>query len=243
MDERPLAGHRPAGARARLVALQGTRLPDRRPAGARDLPAAARRRACASPTGAGAYYAEYTYAPERPDPQRLHPGARRASTTTPRSPRTRSAWSCSKPATPRRAPRCPTTTPAPGRCTTSSANRTSTTTNCSPNSSSTCANARAKGRRSPPPPPAARRPTAARRTTPATPATPGGGTAPAAGAARRAPAQRPADRGRSDLLHDRPALHRRLRHAAGGLAADTHAARRHARRRADLAVEDLDRHA
>ena len=38
VDERPLAGHRPAGARARLLALQGTGLPDRRPAGARHLP-------------------------------------------------------------------------------------------------------------------------------------------------------------------------------------------------------------
>ena len=62
VDERALAGHRAAGARARVVALQGTGRPDRRPAGARHLPDAA-------PAGrarehaAGALYAEYTYAP------------------------------------------------------------------------------------------------------------------------------------------------------------------------------------
>ena len=42
----------------------------------------------------------------------------------------------------------PSTTRARGRCTTSTGNPTSTTTNCSPNSCSTCANARARGRRS-----------------------------------------------------------------------------------------------
>ncbi len=50
--------------------------------------------------------------------------------TTPRSPTTRSGCGCSKKATPRRAPRPPITTRAPGRCMTSTANRTSTTTNC-----------------------------------------------------------------------------------------------------------------
>ena len=101
-------------------------------------------------TPAGAMYAEYTYAPNDRilngfiqalvGPLRLHghhQGPARASAV--RSRRRRGARD-----------RAAATTPARGRCTTSSANPTSTTTNCSPNSSSTCANAPAKGRRSRP---------------------------------------------------------------------------------------------
>ena len=212
VDERPLAGHGAAGARARVRALQGTGVPGGRAAGARHLPDAA----------AAGRAREHT---RGRDVRRVLLRARAtgsstassrrssASTTTRRSPRTRSGWRCSKPATRRRARGAATTTRAPGRCMTSSANRTSTTTNCSPNSSSTYANARARA--------AAPRPSPPRRRT--------GGPAPRR---RRAPATTAAPgtrSGRSDLLHDAAALHADS-HAAGDLAADEDAARRHARR-------------
>ena len=47
VDERAVAGHRPAGDGALVVALQRTCLPDRRPAGARDLSRRLRPRGCA----------------------------------------------------------------------------------------------------------------------------------------------------------------------------------------------------
>ena len=78
VDERAVAGHRRCRcSRAPYAALQRTGLADRRAAG---RSASSRRR---PPTGvqvktpAGAHYAEYTYAPSRPHPQRLHPGGRR----------------------------------------------------------------------------------------------------------------------------------------------------------------------
>ena len=101
---------------------------------------------------------------QRQHPQRLHPGAGRAlrlhvdhqgpaRAGAVRSRRRRGA---------RRG--AAATTPAPGRCTTSSGNPTSTTTNCSPNSSSTSANARARRPRQPAPTrPPRRRPSAPRR--------------------------------------------------------------------------------
>ena len=63
VDERALAGHRAAGARALVAALQGTRLLTRRAAGARHLPDAAVQRRAGARRPAGAQYAEYTYAP------------------------------------------------------------------------------------------------------------------------------------------------------------------------------------
>ena len=63
VDQRPVPGHGAAGARARVVALQRTGRSDRGPAGARHLRDAHLRWACASRRGAGALYAEYTYAP------------------------------------------------------------------------------------------------------------------------------------------------------------------------------------
>ena len=120
-------------------------LPDRRAAGARHLPdRAARRRARED---AGRLTTPSTPTPRATGSSTASSRRSSGSTTTRRSPKTRSGWSCSKPATPRRARRSPATTRAPGRCTTSTGNRTSTTTNCSPNSCSTCANARAKARR------------------------------------------------------------------------------------------------
>ena len=80
-------------------------------------------------TAAGATYLEYTYAPQ----ERIINGFIQSLnglydyaklTGDP------SGASSSKKATPRPAWRCPTTTPAPGRCTTSTPNRTSTTTSC-----------------------------------------------------------------------------------------------------------------
>ena len=77
VDERPLPGHRPAGARARVVALQRTGLPDRRPAGARHLPDLAAGRGAREDAG-GRALRRVHLRPQRQDPQRLHPGARRA---------------------------------------------------------------------------------------------------------------------------------------------------------------------
>ena len=227
VDERALAGHRAAGARARVVALQGTGAADRRPAGARHLPERAAAAACASR--------------RRPAPSTPSTPTRPATASSTASSRPSSACTTTRTITKdplglqavrsgrRRGARGGrrTTTRAPGRCTTSSANRTSTTTNCSPNSCSTCANARAKARRMPltraaPPPPTTT-------TTTPTPTTPSTTTTPRRPPAelRRAPAPRAprlaarrparahADRRRSGLLHDRAELHDDLEDPAG----------------------------
>ena len=124
------------------------------------------------------------------------------STTTPRSRRTPSGWRCSKPATPKSACARRSTTPAPGRCTTSTANRTSTTTNCSPNSCSTCANARAKASRSRAAPAPAPAPAPATPVTPTTPTTTTpGGTAGGPGARRKRAATRWRRRRERRALH------------------------------------------
>ena len=89
LDERPLAGHRAAGALARLVALQRTGRSDGRPGSARDLQDRRRRRACASRARWGALPRVHLRS-HRPHPQRGNPGSWSGCTTTPRSRRTRS---------------------------------------------------------------------------------------------------------------------------------------------------------
>ena len=196
---------------------------------------------------------------ERPDPERLHPGASSACTTTRRSRKTRSGSSCSKRATPRRAPRRRTTTRAPGRCydqyAESNLNYHELLTEFLQH---LCERTR-KGPPIPATPPPAPAPTTPTSTTPTT-STPRRPRRRAPRRRRRAPraaprrrgglaqsacggerARRDADRRRSDLLHDRAALHDLREDAAGHRTAEQDAEGRHARGRADVALEGLDR--
>ena len=129
VDERALAGHRAAGARALVVALQGTRAADRRAAGARHLPDAAPERRAGEDAGRRRTTPS---TPTRPSDRILNGFIQAVVglydytqiTKDPLGLKLFEAGDAEARAR-RRA-----TTPAPGRCTTSSPNRTSTTTNC-----------------------------------------------------------------------------------------------------------------
>ena len=132
------AAHAAAAARTRC-----SRCTSARPG---DLRARRRRRACACPAGARRPLRAVLLRAGPADPQRLHPVARSASTTTAASPPTTARHGAvrrGRGARPRGGAR--PTTPARGRCTRAGPSRTSptsATTRCCATSSSRCATAR-----------------------------------------------------------------------------------------------------
>ena len=107
MGQRAGAGHRDAGARARVAGAHRPALPRGRARRASACSSAARRRACASPAGNGSHFLIYSFNRGPARAQRRSCSRSSASTTTPRSPTTTRRARCSARASAGRGRRCP----------------------------------------------------------------------------------------------------------------------------------------